>query len=119
MNYDDPDPPRVFYKFKPTEHRRVSESDKQEHPEAIEVEKILRENLAAEEAKRARHSPPETWRSRRTRDYVLLLAIPNALIGALILFLPRHPLVPVFGYSLMALYSLGITWIMWVVMDRD
>lgn len=119
MNYDEPDPPRVHYSFKPTEHRRISESDRQEHPDAIEVEKILRENLAAEAKKRAPAPQPVPWRSRRTRDYLLLLVVPCAIIGALIYFLPRHPLVPVFGLSLIALYSLGITWLMWVVMDGD
>jgi hypothetical protein len=34
-------------------------------------------------------------------------------------FLPKHDLIPIFGFSLMALYSLGITWLVWVVMDGD
>jgi hypothetical protein len=119
MNYDDPDPPRVHYSFKPTEHRRLSEKDKSENPEAIEVKKILRDNLAAENARLAARPPPPAWRSRRLRDYALLVTLPNAIIGLAIFLLPRHPLIPVFGLSLVALYTLGITWIMWVVMDRD
>lgn len=119
MNYDEPDPPRVHYSFKPTEHPRLSDKDKTRHPEPIEVEKILRDNLAAEKARRAARPPPAAWRSRRMRDYSLLIIVPNAIIAVIMYLLPRHELIPVFGFSLMALYSLGITWIMWVVMDRD
>jgi len=119
MNYDEPDPPRVHYSFKAKDHPRLSEKDKAEHPAPIEVKEILRENIAAEEARLAARPAPAAWKSRRTRDYLLLLIIPNAVFAAIMYFLPRHELTPVFGFSLMALYTLGITWLMWVVMDRD
>jgi hypothetical protein len=119
MNYDEPDPPRVHYSFKPTEHPRLSDKDKAEHPEPVDVKKILHENLAAEDARLAAPPSRARWRSRRTSDYLLLITVPNAIIALTMFLLPKHELIPVFGFSLMALYSLGITWLMWVVMDRD
>jgi hypothetical protein len=119
MNYDEPDPPRVHYSFKPTDHARLSDKDKAEHPEPVEVKEILRKNLAAESARLAARSEPATWVSRRLRDYLLLITVPNAIIAVIMYFLPKHDLIPIFGFSLMALYSLGITWLVWVVMDGD
>lgn len=118
MNYDDPDPPRVRYGFKPTDRPRLTDKDKEAHPEPIEVKQILRENLAAEQAKLAKKPEAPRWRSRRRRDYLLMITIPNAIVAALIM-IPDFPLPQLFGISAMVLYSITITWVMLFVMDRD
>jgi hypothetical protein len=115
---DDFDPPRVHYKFRPTEHPRVTDKDKMEHPAAIDVKQILHENFIAGGGKTAPKLRPVEWKSRRWRDYLFLIAAPNAIIGLLIYLAPRHELIPLAGFSLMVLYSLGVTWLVWVIMDE-
>ena len=119
MNYDDPDPPRVYYKFKQPQHERLTDKDKEAHPEAIEVKQILRDNLAAEQARLAKKPGPPRWRSRRNRDYLFMITIPNGILALLTFALPRSPIPQLFGISAMVLYSIAITWVMLFVMDRD
>lgn len=50
-------------------------------------------------------------KSRRRRDYFVVLILGNALlVGAI-------RLQPVFGGAGFVLFNIGLTWIMWVVMD--
>ena len=119
MNYDDPDPPRVYYKFKPTRHERLTDKDKEAHPEPIEVKQILRENLIVEEAKLAKKPEPRRWRSRRNRDYLIMITVPNAIVALITFGIPNSPFPRWFGLSVMALYSVTVTWVMLFVMDRD
>jgi len=116
---DDLDPPRVYYSFKPTEHRRVSEADATEHPEPIDVRKILKDNVAAEGRSAAGRSKPTAWKARRKRDYLLLLTIPNLIIAVILVLLPKNAATLVFGLSTIVLYSIALTWLMWVVMGDD
>lgn len=116
---DDPDPPRVRYSFKPTRHESLSEEDKLKHPKPIDVRQILRDNTAAGGKPPPDSRPAARWRSRRRRDCLLLLAIPNLVIAAVLFLAPRHELALVLGISAMALYSLAVAWLMWGVMGDD
>ena len=61
-------------------------------------------------------APPRSH--RRTQDYWIMLAGGNALIGAAMALGQFNAVSLVYGGSSAVLYSLGLTWIVWVVMDR-
>ncbi len=77
-----------------------------------EVHAMLRENLARANAAGLNHValPPKRI-SRRTRDYVIALILGNALLAVATL------IQPVFGAAGLIIYNLGLTWIMWFVLD--
>jgi hypothetical protein len=56
-------------------------------------------------------------RSRRTRDYLMVMVLGNAAIIGAILVLPKNAVTLAFGFSGAVLYSVGISWVVWVVMD--
>ena len=56
-------------------------------------------------------------KSRRFRDYLAALVVGNAAIGGLILVLPKNAVTLAFLLSGAALYSLGVSWVIWMVMD--
>ena len=90
-----------------------------EPPKENEVHEILRANL-----ERANElglndvdltpRPP----SRRKTDYWTLLIVGNLGFAGLALLLSRNMVTLVFAGSGMVLFSLGVTWIMWFVMDN-
>lgn len=55
-------------------------------------------------------------RSRRKRDYWTVLMAGNALLAGAVAVLPKNPMVLVCGLSGVVLFSIGVTWVMWVVM---
>ena len=77
-----------------------------------EVHAILRDNLARANAAGLNEvAPPAPRKSRRKRDYLLSLLIGNVLL------IVGTTINPVFGVAGLILFNVGITWIMWVVMD--
>jgi len=77
---------------------------------------ILRENQEIE----ARYVKPieiVPATSRRKRDYWIVLAFGNSLIVGLIAMLPKNPAVLIYGLSGLVIFSVGITWIMWAIVD--
>jgi len=56
-------------------------------------------------------------RSRRKRDYWTVLLVGNALFVGLVSMLPKNPVVLVYGFSAVVLFSVGVTWVMWAVMS--
>ena len=55
--------------------------------------------------------------SRRKRDYWLLMVVFNAFFGFVVFGPYRNPMTFVYGLAGIILVSLGLTWIMWFVMD--
>ena len=83
-----------------------------------EVHTILRANLAAEVAKGLNQvvlQPPRS--SRRKRDYWLVLAGGNLVFAGAMLLAHKNAISLVFGFSGMVFFSIGLTWIMWAVLD--
>ncbi len=90
-----------------------------EPPKENEVHEILRANL-----ERANElglndvdltpRPP----SRRKVDYWTLMIVGNLGFAGLALLLSRNVVTLVFAGSGMVLFSLGVTWILWFVMDN-
>ncbi|MEO6002585.1 MAG: hypothetical protein ABIZ04_16005 [Opitutus sp.] len=114
---DDPKPKRE--KLEPGQHtfERVNAPLSEEKTEPIKVDQILRDNLRVREETKPFELDLRRQTSRRKRDYLLLLAGGNALIVLAFSFAPKDPLLRVLCWSSLALYSLGLTWLMWGVMD--
>jgi hypothetical protein len=94
----------------PTERSRV--------PSENEVHGILRDNLArANEAGLNTLSYKEPRRSRRKKDYFFLMALAVPFFGFLA-WSERHNVV-VFVSSIagLGIFTAGVTWVMWFVMD--
>lgn len=84
-----------------------------------DVHAILRENLARADAAGLNELAPKPRRkSRRKRDYWLLMAGAWAGFGTMIVAAgPRNPIGFVYALAGLVVSTLGLTWIMWFVMD--
>lgn len=79
---------------------------------ANDVHAMLRENHERANAEGLNELAPKTRRaSRRKRDYIVTSLAGNALLVAAIW------LQPVFAIAGIILFNIGLTWIMWFVMD--
>jgi hypothetical protein len=144
---DDSDPPRKFYQFKPKEFEQVnpplartpessSPTDVRDHfqaanarppppPPAVrpvaatnDVQAMLRENLQhANAAGLNELTPQPRRRSRRTRDYWLVLVFINAILAFAAFGPYANGITLVYGIAGMIFLSTGLTWVMWFVMD--
>ena len=77
-----------------------------------EVHTMLRDNLSRANAAGVNRVDPTRRRpSRRKRDYWLALAFGNGLLAVATM------ISPIFGAAGVIIYNLGLTWIMWFVMD--
>jgi len=139
------DPPRKFYDLKPREFERVNPPtgtpsadvplDVRDHfiaatgstrppptsapaPSRNEVHDLLRTNLVHEHAAGLHEiAPLPPRRSRRKLDYVLSLICGNLLIAASGVASGFNVVVTVYTFAGVVLFSVGITWVMWGVMD--
>ena len=59
-------------------------------------------------------APKPKRRSRRTRDYWTMLVVVNALFVGSVIWRPG---VIVFAGAGIILFTVGLTWVVWVVMD--
>jgi hypothetical protein len=83
-----------------------------------DVYQVLRQNRAAEHAHHLDDVNIRPTSSRRARDFWLILVGGNlAIIGAVWLS-GLNPVTAVFGLAGLVVFSIGLTWIMWQVMDR-
>lgn len=142
---DEPDPPRKFYQLKPKEFEAVNPpsnlppvdstpttvrghlraaNDGPLPPRSLpvptenEVHALLRENHARANAAGVNDIAPHApRRSRRKRDYWLLLLPMNAFFGFMAFGPYRNPMTLAYGIGGMIVFTLGLTWVMWFVMD--
>ena len=83
-----------------------------------EVHAILRANVARAEAQGLNQVVPQRRRpSRRKRDFWLLFISGNLLVVATVSGLHLNVVTLIFGLSGIVMFSLGLIWVMWVVMD--
>lgn len=84
-----------------------------------DVHAILHDNLMRAEALGLNELTPKPRRkSRRKRDYWLLMAGACAVFGTIILKSgPREPVTFIFALGGLAVSTVGLTWVMWFVMD--
>jgi hypothetical protein len=121
---DEADPPRKTYGFKPKEFERVNaprpEGEAPPPPAANDVfalrEEIRRREIASgmDELKPLAARPPD----RRRRDYWMLLIVGNALLFAMAAIVGLNAMTTAFALGGALFYTLGLTWVMWGVMDR-
>lgn len=77
-----------------------------------EIHALLRENVRHAEAAGLHALPrPGRRRSRRRRDYVLAMIFGNLVLAGCTL------VAPVFGVAGLIIYNVGLTWVVWAVMD--
>ena len=83
-----------------------------------DVQAILQANLVYEaSARQPATPPPPRAPSRRTRDYLFCLIVGNSLIAGFIALSGFNLAVLAFGSAGMVVLTLGLTWVMWFVMD--
>ena len=142
---DEPDPPRKFYQLKPKEFEAVNPPSNlppvdstpttvrghlraanegpilrphQAPPAETEVHALLRDNHARANAAGLNDVAPRVRRpSRRKRDYWLLLIPINAFFAFMAFGPYRNPMTLAYGIGGMIVFTLGLTWVMWFVMD--
>ena len=114
---DPPDPPRKHYGLKPREFDHVNAQGRApakstEH----DVYKILEQNQAAEQKAGINEVEIKEVKSRRRRDYWLLMSLGLGFFGTAAWLGRNNPYVLVPAFSGMVLVTLGLTWIMWFIM---
>jgi hypothetical protein len=144
---DEPDPPRVTYGFKPREFKRdnAPASEAGRMPTAAELAKVASSGkivAAVPPAGPRPHDPNDVYATlqvnraaeketpdpsmadarkflyRRKRDYWIVLGTGEAALGT-VAFLTRHnSLVVICIVAGMAIFGVGLTWIMWQIMGR-
>ena len=114
----DDDPPRKTYGLKPKEFERVNAAPGTQEPSADhDVYAILQANRAREQDHGLGEVEIKTVKSRRRRDYWTLLLLTNALFAVIGFTGRENIMVLVSAGTGMILTSVGLTWIMWFVMD--
>ena len=112
------DPPPKKYDLKPREFERVNAlagnaGKGTEH----DVYAMLQHNRAVEQQSGLNEVEVKHIKSRRKRDYWLLFLLCNPLF-AIVAWLGRgNPFVFASGLAGIVLFSLGLTWVMWFVME--
>lgn len=81
-------------------------------PRTNEVHTLLRNNVARANATGLNDLAEKPRRpSRRKRDYAIAMILGNAVL------LVGTAIMPIFGVAGLIIYNLGLTWIMWFIMD--
>ena len=110
-------PPPKKYAMKPREFARLDSRGPAGQGAGHDVYAILRQNRAAEQRHGLGKVEIKRIRSRRKRDYWLLLLTANPLF-TLVAWLGRaNAAVLVSAVAGIILFSVGLSWIMWFVMD--
>ena len=101
----------MAYRLKKVEVDRINELSGGA-PDPNDVHATLRGNLAAEDRAGLNATPaPARRRSRRKRDYLVAMIVGNLLLLVATVF------APVFGLAGLVIFDVGVTWIMWFVVD--
>lgn len=140
---DEPDPPRKVYGFKEREFKRDNAVGGDATPSAKDlarmagpvtrsgpektgakptdpndVFKVLEQNRSVEKAHHRDDIEIRKVRSRRKRDFWLILVGGNLAIIGGVYFSGVSVITLVFGLAGLVIFSIGLSWIMWQVMDR-
>jgi len=123
------DPPRKHYGFKPKEFERVNAPRPERGAEPATPAPLANDVFALQRDLRAREiaagmdtlkPPARPVRSRRKRDYWLLMLATNGVLGPLALWGYRTQNAALFVSCVagLALVNVALAWVMWVLM-RD
>jgi len=83
-----------------------------------DVYRALQQNRSAEHGHNLDQVEIREIKSRRKRDFWLLLVGGNLLIVGLVAVLGPNVVTIMFGFGGVVIFSIGLTWIMWQVMGR-
>jgi hypothetical protein len=111
----EPDPPPQKLALRKAEFESVNEASAAGEPRSHDPMEMLRQNRAHEKAAGTVYdqSPaPVAQRSRRKRDYLVILVTMNGFFGCILVLLPNPILL--FGT---VFFSAALTWGMLVVID--
>jgi predicted phage tail protein len=122
MSYVDPlsfdDPPPVKHTLTTAKFDALNEPTATPTPAPTDVHQMLRDNLARENAAGmnvVKPVPPR--RSRRKRDFWLMIVLGNLTIAALVLVTGGNLGAVLLGSAGIVGLSASLTWVMWFVMD--
>ncbi len=111
------DPPPKKYELKPREFERLNPKGSAGKSTEHDVFAILQQNRTVEPRDGKDLVEIREVKSRRKRDYWLLLVPSTGSLAAVAWFGRANPYVLVAACSGIVLVWIGLTWIMWVVMD--
>lgn len=83
-----------------------------------DVYNALQKNRVIEQAHGLDQVEIRKVKSRRTRDFWLFLIGGNLAIIGLVALLGLNVVTVIFGLAGLVIFSLGLSWVMWQVMDR-
>jgi hypothetical protein len=83
-----------------------------------DVYAVLEENRTRERQLGKDEIAIKKIKSKRRRDYLLLLVLGNLAIVTMVALGGFNPISMIFGLAGIIILSLGATWVMWFVMDR-
>lgn len=111
------DPPPKKYDLKPREFERLNPRGPAGKGTEHDVYAILQQNRAVEQRLGLGEVEIRKKKSRRKRDFWLLLIGGNLLVAGLVAVGRFNLISLIFGLAGMVVLSVGLTWIMWFVMD--
>lgn len=83
-----------------------------------DVYSALQQNRAVERQHGRDHVEIKKIKSKRLRDFAILLVGGNVLIIGSVVVMGPNVVSVMFGFGGVILFSISLTWIMWQVMDR-
>jgi predicted phage tail protein len=114
----DDDPPPVKHTFTTAKFEALNEPTATPTPAPTDVHQMLRDNLARENAAGMNVvKPVPKRRSRRKRDFWLMLVLGNLAIAATVHLAGGSVMSNLFGLAGIILLSVSLAWVMWFVMD--
>jgi len=111
------DPPPKKYDLKPRKFELLNRKDPAGKGAEHDVHTILKQNRAAEQRQGLDEVTIRPTKSRRKRDYWLLLFSVNTTIATVGWLGRANVVVVVFTLAGFVIFNLGLAWIMWFVMD--
>ena len=122
MSYVDPlsfdDPPPVKHTLTTAKFEAVNAPTATPTPAPTDVYQVLGDNLARENAaglNAVQPVPPR--RSRRKRDFWLMLVLGNLTIAATVFFTRGNTIAVLLGLAGVIVLTVALTWVMWFVLD--
>ena len=114
MNEEDPPPRKFTFKDKAFVRENIADT-----PKAPSVHEILRDNLAVQKSIEPAVLPHlKDRRTKRRRDYWLLMLTMNPLIALIGWVVYGDPVGSIFLLSFFVVFNVGLPWIMFQVMDK-
>ena len=112
-------PPRKDYALKTRKFERVNApAGSQKKSTEHDVYAILQQNRAEEKKFALNEVQIKENKSKRKRDFWLMLVGGNLLIVTLVIVTGFNVVSVIFGLAGIIILSLGLTWVMWQVMDK-